>query len=148
MNRWSDRVAWILRIALAAMFIWAGAQKARHPQLFALDLEAYRILPAALILPIAYYVPWLEIAAAGALFLPALRRAAIAIVLGLLIVFTLMLAVAWARGLQINCGCFGAAGHDPTDFVVAILRNLLLLGATAWLAGTRIRSGRMTISSE
>lgn len=148
MNRWSDRIAWMIRIALAAVFIWAGAQKARHPQLFALDLEAYRILPAGLILPLAYYVPWLEILAAGALFIPVLRRSAIAIVLGLLVVFTLMLALAWARGLQIHCGCFGAAGHDPTDFVVAILRNLLLLGAAAWLARTQLRPGRMTNASE
>lgn len=133
MNRWSSGVAWIVRLTLGGVFLWAGVQKALHPPLFALDLEAYQILPDALILPMAYYVPWLEIMTALALFIPALRRAALVIVIGMLIVFTLMLTVAWSSGLQINCGCFGAAGHDATDFGVAVARNLLLIGGGIWL---------------
>ncbi len=133
MNRWSVGVAWIVRLTVAGVFLWAGGQKARHPQLFALDLEAYRLLPTGLIVPIAYYVPWLEIMTALALFVPALRRAAIVMAMAMLVIFTLMLTVAWARGLQINCGCFGAAGHDATDFRIAVLRNLLLIGGSVWL---------------
>lgn len=134
MSRRSAPAAWLIRVVVAAVFAWAGTQKARQPVLFALDLEAYRLLPAAVILPIAYYLPWLEILTAFALFLPPLRRAAGWLVIVLLAVFTTMLVVAWARGLQINCGCFGTAGRAPTDFVIAIFRNLALLGAAIWLA--------------
>ena len=57
MSSWSPRFAMLARVLLAGVFLWAGVQKVRSPQLFALDLEAYRLLPAALILPIAYYLP-------------------------------------------------------------------------------------------
>lgn len=147
MNRWSSSTAWLVRVVLAGVFIWAGAQKARHPELFALDLEAYRILPAAVILPIVYYLPWLEILSAFALFLPSLRRAAGWLVIALLAIFTMMLLIAWARGLQINCGCFGTAGRATTEFVVAIFRNILLLGAAAWLTRTRAPQVGRTIRS-
>ncbi|OAI41810.1 hypothetical protein AYO41_05215 [Verrucomicrobia bacterium SCGC AG-212-E04] len=133
MKRWSGTATWIARVALAGVFLWAGAQKARRPELFALDLEAYRILPAPVILPIAYYLPWLEIFTALALFVPSLRRAAGWLALGLLGIFTAMLVIAWSRGLQINCGCFGAAGQAATDFALAIARNAVLLVIAAWL---------------
>jgi penicillin amidase len=71
---------------LAGVFLWAGAQKARHPQLFALDLEAYRLLPATVILPIAYYLPWLEIVTGLSLLVPGLRRAALGLAILLLLI--------------------------------------------------------------
>ncbi len=134
MSVWSSRLAVVGRLVVAGVFVWAGVQKARSPQLFALDLEAYRLLPAAVILPIAYYLPWLEIATGLSLLVPALRRAAIGLAIVLLVIFTLMLSIAWMRGLSINCGCFGAAGGAATDFALAIARNLGLIALSAWLA--------------
>ena len=146
MKRWSAPLALLLRVVLAGVLVWAGAQKARNPQLFALDLEAYRLLPPALILPIAYYLPWLEILTALALLIPRLRRSALWLAAILLTVFSLMLALAWSRGLQINCGCFGAAGGGATDFLLAIGRNALLLVAAGWLhRSERAASDRASI---
>lgn len=143
MSRWATPLAWIVRLVLAGIFLWAGAQKARNPQLFALDLEAYRLLPSFVILPLAYYLPWLEIFTALALFIPALRCPALALAIFLLGIFTLMLGLAWWRGLQINCGCFGAAGGGATDFLLAIGRNILLVAAAAWLLQfSRAKTGR------
>ena len=96
---WSSRAAFLVRLLLAGVFLWAGAQKARNPQLFTLDLEAYRLLPGQSVLPIAYYLPWLEIATGLSLLVPALRRAALGLSIVLLLVFTSMLSIAWARGL-------------------------------------------------
>ena len=133
MSAWSQRLAIIARLLLSGVFIWAGAQKVRNPQLFALDLEAYRLLPAPMILPIAYYLPWLEIATGLTLWVPALRRAALGLAITLLFVFTAMLGIAWGRGLSIQCGCFGAGGGAATDFAVAIARNVALLTAATWM---------------
>jgi uncharacterized membrane protein YphA (DoxX/SURF4 family) len=133
MTWWSSRLALVARLILGGVFLWAGAQKARNPQLFALDLEAYRLLPSALILPIAYYLPWLEIATGLSLFVPGLRRAALGLVITLLLVFTCMLAIAWLRGLSINCGCFGASGGASTDFAWAVGRNLCLIAVAIWV---------------
>lgn len=147
MSPWFDRAAWLVRLGLMAVFIWAGTQKARSPSLFALDLEAYQILPSSMALPIAYYLPWLEIFTAIALLIPSLQRAAGWLVLGLLMVFTVMLGFAWSRGLQINCGCFGAAGHATTDFTIAIARNVVLLGLAGWLQVREIAARRDQSSS-
>ena len=145
MNRWSAPLAFLVRLVVAGVFLWAGAQKARNPPLFALDLEAYRLLPSFVILPLAYYLPWLEILTALALFIPALRRPAVTLAIFLLGIFTLMLSLAWWRGLQINCGCFGAAGSGASDFLLAIGRNILLSAAAAWLlVSSRTKSGRPT----
>ncbi len=133
MSTWSPRFALLARLVLAGVFLWAGAQKARHPQLFALDLEAYRLLPATVILPIAYYLPWLEIATGISLLVPGLRRAALGLAILLLLIFTLMLSIAWLRGLSINCGCFGAGGGDSTDFALAVGRNVGLIAMAVWL---------------
>ena len=141
MKRWSAPLALLLRVVLAGVLVWAGVQKARDPQQFALDLEAYRLLPSWIVLPLAYYLPWLEIATALGLFIPALRRSALILALLVLIAFTLMLALARARGLQINCGCFGAVGTGATDFLLAIGRNACLIAAALWLRSRRPTSG-------
>ncbi len=133
MSVWPSRLSFVGRLVVAGVFIWAGAQKARNPQFFALDLEAYRLLPAVVILPIAYYLPWLEIAVGLSLLVPALRRAALGLSIVLLLVFILMLSIAWMRGLSINCGCFGACGSAATDFALAIARNVGLIAIAVWL---------------
>jgi putative oxidoreductase len=138
MTSWSSRLALVARLILGCVFLWAGAQKASNPQLFALDLEAYRLLPSVLILPIAYYLPWLEIVTGLSLFVPDGRRAALGLVITLLLVFTVMLAIAWIRGLSINCGCFGASGSATTDFAWAVGRNLCLIAVAIWV-GVRPR---------
>ena len=133
MNPWPAAIGILVRLILAGVFVWAGAHKALHPLLFALDLEAYRLLPAALILPIAYYLPWLEIVTGLSLFVPNLRRAALGLAVSLLLVFTLMLGIAWLRGISIQCGCFGSQSGGATDLAWAIGRNLGLIGAAIWL---------------
>jgi uncharacterized membrane protein YphA (DoxX/SURF4 family) len=133
MTSWHLFVGLLARLVLAGVFLWAGAQKALNPQIFALDLEAYRLLPSVVILPIAYYLPWLEIATAISLFVPAVRRAALGLTIVLLLVFTAMLSIAWARGLSIHCGCFGAGGGASTELVQAIGRNVCLLFVAIWI---------------
>jgi uncharacterized membrane protein YphA (DoxX/SURF4 family) len=133
MTSWHSFVGLLARLVLAGVFLWAGAQKALNPQLFALDLEAYRLLPSVVILPIAYYLPWLEIATAVSLFVPALRRAALGLTIVLLLIFTAMLSMAWSRGLSIHCGCFGAGGGASTELVQAIGRNVCLMFVAIWI---------------
>ncbi len=125
---------WLARLAMAAALVVAGVLKARNPPLFALDIEAYRLIPAAGAIPLAYYLPFLEILAGCALFLPPLRRGALLVASALLLIFTAMLALAWARGLVINCGCFGSASAGASSFALSIARNMVLLGLGIALA--------------
>jgi len=55
----------------------------------------------------------------------------------LLVVFVGAVASAWARGLQIDCGCFGDGGEvaaGRTAYPAEILRDLALLLAALALA--------------
>ncbi len=129
MNLWSQAWPWVARLGLAGVLAWAGWAKARNPPLFALDIEAYRLVPGAIAVATAYYLPFVEIFAAVALFIRPVRRGGTLLALVLFTTFTAMLALAWARGLQINCGCFGtAAASSATNYAWSIARNALLFG--------------------
>jgi len=125
---------WLLRAAVAATFGWAAVTKIADPGGFFAAILTYRSLPEAGALLLALWLPWAELTAAGAVFWPRHRRAA----LGLLFAFALMflgaLSQAWLRGLDINCGCFGrpALVRGPA-YLHYLARDLVLLGTIAWL---------------
>lgn len=125
-----------LRIVLAGAWLWAGLAKVRGPHRFAADITGFQLLTApAPVLALAYYLPWVEILCAVGLWTPRWRAGALAVGTALLGVFTLALISAWTRGLHLDCGCFGpgAPGGVGTNFPLAVLRNLALLGAGGFL---------------
>ncbi len=123
----------VLRVAVAAVFAYAGAVKALDPGAFAVELANYRLLPALAIPALAYYLPWLELVAAGALFAGRLRAGAWLLLAALAAGFAIFVTSAWIRGLDVACGCFGGGGR-PIDGLV-VLRTGLVLAATG--AGLR-----------
>ena len=78
-------------------------------------------------------LPYVEIACGvGALLLPRpWRRAAALGIAGMLVLFTVAVAVALARGINIDCGCFGGGTSPITAFTV--VRDVALFGAAAAL---------------
>ena len=120
----TDRV---LRIALGLCFVAAGAAKIVDPLGFAVSIARLRIVPMALVGPIAILLPWIEVVAAAAMLLPAFRRPALQLLLGLLVVFTVALAVGLLRGAT-SCGCFGSADRFLNRADVAVARNVVLIG--------------------
>ncbi len=102
--------AWTVgRWALAAALVVAGGLKVAQPATFVTDLENYRLLPIEVAFALGLYLPWLEIVTAAALVSRRWRLAGwlIAAVLGL--GFVVFVGSAWARGLDVSCGCFGGA---------------------------------------
>lgn len=102
-------LVWAARVALAAVFVDAGVVKARDPGAFIRDLWNFRLLPESVAYWTAAFVPYLEIAVGLALLSGLQRRGAHLLAGGLLAVFFCFHASAWARGLNIACGCFGPA---------------------------------------
>jgi hypothetical protein len=79
-------------------------------------MTGFRILPLALIAPASVLLPAFELLAALAVLIgPRPYRRAGALILGLLLaVFMLAAAQGLARGLDFECGCFGAGdGRKP-----------------------------------
>lgn len=126
----------VARLLLVGVFGWAGLGKVGDPAASVRAVRAYRILPEAFVHPFAYGLPFFEIALA-VLLLVGIGTRLVAVVSGLLLlVFIGGVASAWARGLAIDCGCFGGGGQvDPgaTRYVQEILRDVGFLAAAAWL---------------
>jgi uncharacterized membrane protein YphA (DoxX/SURF4 family) len=98
----------ILRIALAAVFLYAAYSKLRQPWLlFAMSIDAYGLLPQWAVLTLARTLPWCELAL-GVLLLTGwwLRQAAFAATALLFLFFGIMLK-SYSKGLEIDCACFG-----------------------------------------
>lgn len=116
---WSVRLsAWLL----GAVFLVAALPKLADPPGFAEALHAYRLLPEALLAPVALVMPWLELLLALALLTGLSRRSAALIASTLLLVFMGALALNLARGNPVDCGCFGT--HTATRSVAERLGDM------------------------
>src|SRR6266480_316153 len=122
----------IAEFIVGGIFIYAGVIKALDPIRFASDIDNYKILPWAVSVRLAFYLPWLEILCGLALIARRLYLGALSILTALLVIFIVASIVAKARGLDITCGCFGHASknwsfsvHLALDF--AILAALMAL---------------------
>lgn len=129
-------IGWTLRLGLAAIFIYAGVTKMSSPSRFAADIHNFRLLPWMVIVPLAFYLPWLELLCGAALLLPRVNRGSAVVLLLLALVFVIALTSARIRGIDISCGCFGHAArnlgftsHLSLDLAI-IVALLVLLRAT------------------
>ncbi len=124
-------IEWVACLALAGIFLAAALPKILNPDLFALSVAQYRLLPGSLVNLVAIYLPWLELSCAAALaVLPSMRRGVLLLVAAMLVAFTLAIALAVLRGQSIPCGCFGGESAMSTGWM-ALARNCGLLALTA-----------------
>lgn len=136
---WTD---WLIRLVLGGVFIYSGAIKIADPAAFALAIENYQLLPAGLIDPLAYWLPWLELVCGAGLIVGPFKRGAAVLISGQLLVFVAALAFNIWRGLDVDCGCFGSGGAT-THPTLAIWRDLAFLClAVASLVTSFARKGR------
>ena len=122
-----------IRMGGAAVWIIAGAAKLPEMDTFRTLVERYGVLPHVLAAPFAFVLPFVEIALG--LYLGAglfVRGTAVAGTI-LFAVFLAAQAQAWARGLSLDCGCFGAAIQSRVgpltmlrDFALGIPTFLML----------------------
>ncbi len=110
---------------LAAIFLLACWHKILEPAAFALDIATYQILPLGLVNPLAIVLPWVELAAGLMLLLGFRTRAAALLLAGMMVMFTVAISIAVAKGLDMSCGCFASQGsaEDPISWHT-ILRDL------------------------
>jgi uncharacterized membrane protein YphA (DoxX/SURF4 family) len=131
-----DVVGTLMRIGLGVVWLISGWLKAADPEQTYLAVSAFDVLPAGAVSPVAAGLPFVELAL-GLLLLVGfgVRPAAVASFV-LLVAFVAGVAQAWARGLSIDCGCFGGGGPvDPsqTRYPQELARDLGFLLLAAWL---------------
>jgi uncharacterized membrane protein YphA (DoxX/SURF4 family)/peroxiredoxin len=122
----------IARLLLAAIFAVAavgklGDQTGTRASLSDFGLSARFAAPGAVALPL------LELVVAALLVPSASARVGAVGCLALLVVFTVVIARAMARGEEPECHCFGAIHSAPAGWS-ALLRNLALAGVAAVVA--------------
>jgi len=129
----SAKFAFIVRLVLGAVFIFASIDKIRHPEAFAEVVYNYQILPDLLINISAIMLPWLELVLGGCLLAGVWLPGAVILANILLFTFFGSLLFNIARGLDINCGCFSASTEHVGGATMAwyVLRDsvFVLLGA-------------------
>ena len=120
-------------LVLAAVFIYAGVDKVRDPLQFADSVAAFGMLPLAVVTPFALGLPLFEVLCGLMLMMsPARRVAALAVVL-LTAMFFIALAAALARGLTLDCGCFGAGAPSRARMWLEGGLDMVLFGAALFV---------------
>jgi uncharacterized membrane protein YphA (DoxX/SURF4 family) len=123
----------LVRIFIGLLFVVSSLEKIVDPAAFAQSITNYQMLPAWLSAFLATVLPWLELLCGFAVLFGALTRGGSLLLSVMLVVFTLAVLVALARGLDISCGCFT---QDPTAGKIGwmkILQNATLIVLTLFL---------------
>ncbi|WP_219412714.1 MauE/DoxX family redox-associated membrane protein [Pseudonocardia nigra] len=135
-DRVLDVIGTLARLGLAAVWLISGVLKVIDPDQTYIAVRAYDVLPDPVVEVIAALLPWVEIAL-GVLLLAGNGVRVVALLsVALLLVFVAGVAQAWARGLSIDCGCFGGGGAvEPgaTTYVQELLRDGGFLLLAGWL---------------
>jgi uncharacterized membrane protein YphA (DoxX/SURF4 family) len=135
-ERLPDHLGLLARLILGIVLIVAGGLKVTSPLVSARAVRAFQILPYDFAGYVGYALPVVEILI-GLLLVAGLFTRLSAAVGGLLMVaFIIGISSAWARGLNIDCGCFGGGGTvaaRQTQYLADLLRDAGLVACAAWL---------------
>jgi uncharacterized membrane protein YphA (DoxX/SURF4 family) len=140
------------RVLLGGVFIYAAYTKLReNPLLFAMAIDAYKLLPEAGAIALARVLPWAELILGLALVAGVLPRVSMSAATALLGVFFAVMLRAYQQGQQISCGCFGL-GEPISGRTLArdgaLLALSLVLTVTAFRTARRSRSHRPAAAPE
>jgi uncharacterized membrane protein YphA (DoxX/SURF4 family) len=133
---WRPWLGTALRLLLAGVLAVAGALKLPDPAESVRAVRAYQLLPESVAPVVGHALPLLEIAAALLLLLGFATRVAAGVAALLMLAFVIGIASAGARGLTIECGCFGGGGQvaaGATRYTQDLLRDGGLLLAALFL---------------
>lgn len=122
------------RIILGLLFLFAGGTKISDPYAFAETIDAFGMLPADLVFPLALALPPVEILAGIGLLLD--LRGSLAVITTLLMGFILVLAAAISMGLDIDCGCYGPGDPEAEIFSslwTSLYRDLAMTAGAGFL---------------
>ncbi len=141
MTRW---ITLALRLVLGAIFLYAAWTKLRQPWLvFALSIDAYRLLPEWAVFTVARVLPWLELAL-GVMLVAGLQLRLTAMATATLLAgFYVAMIYSFSAGSGIDCGCFGVGEAVSARTLV---RDGLLLAAAVALVISSGRRRRMSLA--
>lgn len=116
----------LARLTLGLAFLVAGLLKLRDPAAFADAIARYHLVSGQLPSLLAVFLPTLELLCGTAVLFHRAHYGALTLLGCVSLIFALVLASAWWRGLDIACGCFGAGFAASGEIPFAFSRALAL----------------------
>jgi uncharacterized membrane protein YphA (DoxX/SURF4 family) len=136
MKKYLPWIGLVARLVLGGVLLIAGYLKAFTIDKSQMAVRAYEVLPISLANFLGIILPWLEIGAGLLLILGFAVRYSAIFGTALMLIFVVAIGQAWARGLSIDCGCFGGGGKvapGETKYLSEILRDLGLAALGIYL---------------
>jgi uncharacterized membrane protein YphA (DoxX/SURF4 family) len=139
-----DLVILILRLLLGGLLVVAGVLKIGHSVELAASIAGFRLLPAAVVGPLAIALPYLEVLLGGYLIAGLFTRIVAIVCAAQFLFYTGAIASAVLRHISATCGCFGPADtavadwpHAGFDLLLAAACTVVAYGAPGALAFDR-----------
>jgi uncharacterized membrane protein YphA (DoxX/SURF4 family) len=139
MSRFQKLQPWIglaSRLILGGVLLAAGYLKVGKTEISQMAVRSYELLPIPIANFLGLTLPFFEVVIGLLLILGAATRVVAALGGFTMFIFIIAIAQAWARGLNIDCGCFGGGGTvDPgqTRYLQEILRDAGLVAMALFL---------------
>lgn len=129
-------ISTLLRLVTGGVWLVAGGLKLGDLDGSVRAVRAYELLPETIVPVVGTALPLVEVAVGLTLVLGLLVRASAVVSALLFAAFVVGIASVWARGIEIDCGCFGGGGAREgasAQYPVELARDVALLLASAWL---------------
>jgi uncharacterized membrane protein YphA (DoxX/SURF4 family) len=148
---WWPWLGVIARLVVGIVWIVAGALKVSNMDASTRAVRNFQVLPEAIVPFVGHLLPLLEIVVGSLLIIGFAIPVTAAVSALMQLAFIIGIAQAWARGFQLDCGCFGGGGgttgnaargyaldiaRDTGLFVLSVL--LVLLPVTRLAVDTLI----------
>ena len=118
---------------LAIIFLVGAWQKLRDRMIFEISVDAYELVPLALVAPLALLLPIMEGAAGALLVTPSMRLPGAVLAACVLFVVTAAVVINLLRGhTDVGCGCGGVEDEQTLSWAL-VVRNAVL-GAVLMLS--------------
>ena len=137
MARFGVTAGVLARVVVGLVWVVAGVLKLPDPNENVRAVRAYELLPESVVPVVGHALPVLEILVGVCLLLGLLTRVAAVVSVVLLAAFVFGISSVWARGLSIDCGCFGGgagpAANAQAKYPWELARDVGLLLLSLWL---------------
>ena len=123
----------LVRVLLGALLLIAGGLKIGHPAELAASIAGFRLLPPAIVGPLAVALPYVEVLLGVYLIAGLFTRVVAVVVAVQFLMYAGAIASAVLRQISASCGCFGPGDKATADWPHVLL-DLALAAAGAFIA--------------
>lgn len=121
----------VLRLIVGGFFVFASFDKLMNQEAFSRAIYNYKFLPDLFINIFAIIIPYIELLGGLLLVAGIFKRGSSFLITFMLVIFIIALSQAYAKGLDINCGCFSLETvGQKSDILLRIGEDILLLIAS------------------